>query len=296
MNKTQKTNIIVQAFLSKIISDEWVELNSEELRHLCQYVDFNKIPDRTIADNEVMHDMIPWESFDRMKIIRVVARNVRIADYVDLSKYNYTIREAREMLRIRPHLIDKINIDLEKMNHEEAFCLLTIGAEELSEKVDVSKYEFTAKEKFEIIEFNEFADGVIRSFDLSNLKDYHVCDMIINTGDIYFQSLDLNKLTARKWIEILENRPELLCYCNFLKFIQSDIYNSVELICLFPDENFDYLIKERNYKEELSAFGWEKLIINKPGKYINECCFWKLNETNWKNIVNVHPQLITYKT
>ena len=69
MNKNEKSNIIIQSHLSKIITDEWNELNQQELRYLCQYVNYEKIPDRTIADNEFLHSMIPWENLDRMKII-----------------------------------------------------------------------------------------------------------------------------------------------------------------------------------------------------------------------------------
>jgi len=296
MNKNEKTNIIIQAFLSKIISDEWTELKREELRHMCQYVDYNKIPDRIIANNEDMHDMIPWDNMDRMKIVRVVARNAKIADYVDLAKYNYSIREVKNMLRIQPFLLDKINVDLNKVGHEDAFSLLTIGVEEISNRIDIKKYDFTAKETYEIIEFNSFISNVVREFDLKKLKDYHICDIIINTGDEFFDILNLNNLTARKWLEILQVRPELFSYCDLKKFQQSDIYNSVELICLFPDEELDFLIQDRNYREELSALGWEKIIICKPNEYIDLCSYWKLNETNWKNITRYHPQLITYKT
>lgn len=297
MNKNEKSNIIIQAFLSKIISDEWSELNQMELRHLCQYVDYNKIPDRTIADNELLHDMIPWENFDRMKIVRVVARNIKLANFVDLSSYNYTIKEVKNMLKIRPVLLEKMNIDLEAICHEDAFSLLTIGAEEISNKIDIKKYDFTAKETYDIIEFNNFCDEIVRDFDdLNKLKDYHICNIIINTGDEYFDILDLKKLTARKWLEILQIRPELFEYCDLNKFKQSDIYNSIELICLFPQENLDFLIKDRDYIEELSALGWEKLIISKPNEFIDICCYWKLNETNWKNIISYHPQLIVYKT
>lgn len=295
MNKNEKSNIIIQAFLSKIISDEWSEMNQNELYHLCQYVDYNKIPDRTIADNELLHHMIPWHNLDRMKIVRIVARNIKITDFIDLSSYNYTIREVRNMLKMRPTLLDKLNIDLDVIRHEDAFSLLTIGAEEISNKIDIKKYDFTAKETYEIIEFNSFLDNVVREFDLNKLKDYHICNIIIKTGDEFFDILDLKKLTARKWLEILNVRPELFRYCDLSKFKQSDIYNSVELICLFPNEDLDFLIKDRDYIEELSALGWEKLIISKPNEFIDICCCWKFNETNWKNITNYHPQLIAYK-
>jgi hypothetical protein len=296
MNINEKTNIIIQAFLSKIISDEWHELSKDELYHICQYADYNKIPDRSIADNEELHKMIPWNKIDRMKIVRVVARNAKIADFVDLSKYNYAVKEIKNMLKIRPYLIDKINIDLNNIGHEDAFCLLTIGADEISKKVDIKKYNFTSKEIYEIIEYNNFSEDMIRNFDLKKLKDYHICDIIINTGNVFLNILDLKQLTARKWIEILKIRPELINHCDLNKFKQSDIYNSVELICLFKNQDFNFLIKDRKYKEELSALGWEKLIINSPSEYIDLCCYYKLNETNWKRIIEIHPHLIIYKT
>ena len=107
--------------------------------------------------------------------------------------------------------------------------------------------------------------------------------------------MNLKILTARKWIEILQVRPELLQHCDLNKFIQGDIFNSVELICLFEQEDFDFLIKNRYYQKELSAFGWEKLLISRPNEYAEICCYDKLNEANWKNILNVHPHLIFYK-
>lgn len=292
----KKTNIIIQSFLAKIVSEDWENVCGSEIAHLCQYVDFDKIPDRVIADNEEIYSIVPWEKVDRMKIIRVVARNLNIADLVDLTKYNYTIRETKNMLKIRPTLIYKIKKNLDELNHEDAFSLLTIGVEYLSEKINIKLYNFTPKEVYEIIEFNNFSQYIMIEVNLKELKDYHICDIIKNTGDIYYSLLDLTKLTARKWIEILSFQPQLFYDCDLKKFKESDIYNSVELISMFPNQDLDFLIKERSYKEELSALGWEKLIIARPNKYIDECCSSKLNETSWKRILDYHPQLIIYKS
>ena len=136
---------------------------------------------------------------------------------------------------------------------------------------------------------------IIFEINLKELKDYHICDIIKNTGKMHYSLLDLNKLTARKWIEILTFQPQLLYDCDFSKFKESDIYNSVELIFMYPNENLNFLIKDRNYKQELSALGWEKLIITHPDEYIHECCSNKLNETNWRKIINFHPQLVSFK-
>ena len=295
MNKNEKTNIIIQSFLSKTINDRWEELNKGEILHICKYVDYNKVPERVIADNEEIYTSVVWENVDRMKIVRLVARNSKIADLIDLSKYNYTVRETKNMLKIHPVLIDKLKIDIDKISHRDAFILLTIGREELSEKIDIRKYHFTPQESYEIIEYNYFAENIIEQINLSELKDYHICEIIKNTGEAYLNVLDLNKLTARKWVEILDVHPGLFNYCDLSKFEASDIYTSVELIGLFPEKDLNFLITNRNYKEELSALGWERIIISKPYEYIDKCCYWKLNENNWKAILEHHPDLIEYK-
>ena len=296
MNKNEKTNIIIQALLPQILSDSWKELNEDELFHICKYVDYNKIPDRVIADSEILQGFICWDNLDKMKIIRIVARNESVLRFVDLSKYKYTIKEIKAMLKIRPHLINEFNINFGAISHDDAFYLLTIGVKEISERVNMRNYDFTAKEIYKIIEHNYFEESIVDNFDLKKLKDYHVCQMIINTGEAYFDRMNLKILTARKWIEILQVRPELLQHCDLNKFIQGDIFNSVELICLFEQEDFDFLIKDRNCQDELSPLGWEKLMISKPEEYADICCYWKLNESNWKNILTIHPYLEKYKT
>jgi len=300
MNKIEKTNIILQSIMAKIISFDWEQLKENEIHHLLKFVDYEKIPERVLTDisqtfNEEIYSKIIWENMDRMKIVRLVARNEKISKYVDLSKYNYTIKEIKQTLKIRPNLIDKFKIDFENLNLDDAFSFLTIGIEDLLEKIDVTKYFFSPKETYEIIESNGFSEKTITTLNTKDLMDYHICDIIINTGDLYFYILDLKKLTARKWLKILIERPNLLYYCDLEKFKKSDIYNSVELVCLFPNEDLDYLIKERDFRSELSALGWEKLIINKPSEYVDLCCYWKFNETNWKNIIRYHPNLAIYK-
>ena len=295
IKKTEKTNIILQSFLCKIISEDSDVIKKSELNHLLKYVDYNKLPDRVIADNDYMHDMILWESMDRMKIVRIIARNANTIKYIDLSKYNYKIREVKNMLRIRPFLIDRLNFNLNTICHKDAFELLTIGIDEISEKINIRNFNFTSKESYEIIAFNDFEQTIVEQFNLKKLKDYHVADILIYTGIKYLNMVDINVLTARRWVEVLRERKELFEFCNLEKFKESDIYNSVELICLFPNENIDFIIKDRDFKQELSAFGWQKLIIAKPDEYVNCCCYWKLNDANWRNITFQHPNLIAYK-
>jgi hypothetical protein len=141
-----------------------------------------------------------------------------------------------------------------------------------------------------------FCEHVFGQLNISLLNDYYIVDIIKNTGRQYIYRLDLKKLTPKKWNEIFEVYPALIEFCDFKKYKESDIFYTAQLIYIFKAPELSYLIRERkNYKEELSAFGWEKLIIGQPGEFVDECMFCKLNENNWNRILYYHPELIVYK-
>lgn len=291
IKKSEKNKLIVQSFIDRIISNEWEEPTHPELCHICKFVDYDKIPDRVIADNEFLYDIIPWDKVDRMKVLRLVARGSNVINFVDLSKYNYTIREVRNTIKIRPNIIHSLNIDLTKLNQRDVFIALTIGLPQITNCINTHNYKFTPKEVYEIIEANNFPSKLTRSFDLSKLQDYHISDIIINTGYEFLDVLNINKLTARKWLDILHVRTDFIDLCNLEKFKESDIYNSVELICMFPDRDFNFLIKNRNYKDDVSPFGWYKLLMSRPHDFLEICSFDKLNKSYWLDILRHHPYL-----
>jgi len=47
--------------------------------------------------------------------------------------------------------------------------------------------------------------------------------------------------------------------------------------------------------DTISPFGWEKLLIEKPEKFLAHCNFNKLDENNWKYILKEHPEFHVYK-
>ena len=233
-----------------------------------------------------------------MKVVRIIARNPNALNFIDLATYNYDISEVNKAIKIYPELADIININTSNLNRKDAVNILNTGNKELSSNVDIKKYNFTSKEIYEFIKKSEFDENFIELSDFENMKDYQICETIMMTGTKYINQLQLDKLTARKWLEILKDDISLLEYCDLNKFIKSNIFNSVELVCLTKQDdsqNLHFLIKDRNYKKELSALGWERLIINFPKEYIDECCYWKLNESSWSNILFFHPNLSSYK-
>lgn len=297
MKNNNKIKLIVNSFLAYILEDDWSILNYGSLKHLVHNADYGLIPDSIIANNEEVYNNVEWERIGRMKLLRIISRNPSIIDSIDLDDYNFTIEESKYLLKAYPAMLDKLKIDLKNINKKEAYILLTLGVEEFLPKVEIEKYKFTSKESYEILKASQFDRYVFDKIRIEFLKDYHIADIIKYTGQKYIEELNFQKLTQKKWCEILEIHPNLLNYCELNKFKTGDIFNTVKLVSLYDDLNLSYLIKERkNYKDELSALGWEKLIISKPDDFIDECVCWKLNDNNWNKIISHHPKLIAYKT
>ena len=59
--------------------------------------------------------------------------------------------------------------------------------------------------------------------NLKILKDYHIVDILIATGDKFINLLNIAQLTANKWIEVLKEKPKLFSYCDLNVFFKSDI-------------------------------------------------------------------------
>lgn len=296
MNNNKKIKLIVDSFLTFILEGDWDILNYGTLKHLVKNCNIDILKDTIISDNKDIYENIVWSRVGRVKLLRLISRNPAIIDQIEIDKYKFTIEEAKYFLRLRPDMLETLKIDLNTISKKDAHILLTLGMPEFSTKIDIGKYYFTSKENYEILEKNLFKEYIFNSLKLNNLKDYHIADIIKHTGELYIHQLAIKKLTTKKWCEILDVQPSLLSFCNLEKFKEGDIFNTAKLVSLFQEPNLSYLIKEReDYKEELSALGWEKLIIAKPDEFIDECNFEKLNDNNWREILLYHPSLRAYK-
>ena len=194
------------------------------------------------------------------------------------------------MLKISPELSDDFKVDYENLSRKDAYVLFELGHYMFFERIDASKYNFDFIETFDIIEGHKFERRVLKKFDLNILRDYHLAEIVVETGDENLDLIDINKITPYYWLEVLRNKPNLLKYCNLELFKKKDIYYSIQLVKIFKDDNLFYLIEDRNYKKEISTFGWEELILTFP-EWIDKCNVEKLDERSWKRILKKHPTL-----
>jgi hypothetical protein len=69
------------------------ELTKDELIHIFNTIDYDKIEDRYLADDSRLYPYIKWDRIGKMQAVRMASRNLEILNFVDLKKHQYRIRE-----------------------------------------------------------------------------------------------------------------------------------------------------------------------------------------------------------
>ena len=97
------------------------------------------------------------------------------------------------------------------------------------------------------------------------------------------------------WLDLLCYQPGFIKHCNFDKFVSGDPFNLIQLITLFDEPDLSYLLDSID-KDEITALGWEKLLICNPSKYSSICDYSKIKENNWVEILKHQPELLKFKS
>lgn len=293
-------SIALDAFMVDLFCWHRDKLPRSILKHLTKTIDYNIVPDRVISDNQDVRELVKWERIEKMKLIRILVRCID-QDVEDIDKFevylrklDYKVKDLSHLLKRQPEYIKYFNIDLNKITTSEAARLLSFGHEYFLDKVDFSKYRFNYKESMNIIQGYKYDRDIIKKVNYKSLKGYQIAEILIHTNEVNLDLFDVGKLTSIDWLNLLEERENMLKICNFSKFKTGDIFYSIRLCCMFEAPDLSYLILDRDL-EEVSPFGWEKLLIEKPDIFLEHCNFSKLDENNWKNILEEHPQLDVYK-
>lgn len=267
----------------------------DELLHLFDSIDYETIEDRYLVDDPKLYPYIRWDKLTKMQAIRMAARNLDILNYVDLKKYQYKIREIFFLIKRDYNILFKyFDFDFKSLSHDDAHFLLCIGSEEFYNMIDIKKYEFNFIEMINIIRAYGYNKKVIIDLDYFELKNYQITEILIMTGEENLNLFDLNMLSTLNWLDLLMYQPDFLKFCNLQKFIEGDPFNLIQLIVLFDKPDLSYLLNNINLNN-ITPFGWEKLLIANPDKFKNLCDYKKLNENNWSVISAYSPELLEYK-
>ena len=270
-------------------------LTHNELKHLCKVIHYPSIPDRYFVDNPSIYPFIRWDKLTKMQAVRVVIRNSELLERVDLKKYDYRIKEVFFLIKQNPEMLfTHFNFNFSNLSHDDAYFLACLGNEEYINMLNLDNYNFNFIESMNIIKSHNYNKKIIMLLPYLELKSYQISEILINTGETCMDLFDLTKLTTLDWLDLLPHQPDFLDYCDFEIFKKGDPFNLIQLVVMFDEPDLSHLIFEID-KRKITAFGWEKLLISNPDKYIDICDFYKIRENNWLVISHYHPHLLVHK-
>ena len=114
-----------------------------ELISLCENADPDMFTDISVADNQVVQENFRWEKVRPKRLSRMMARAIDLG-YIDLlnqinmKAMKIRIGDLKPLLRRRPEMIERFNLDLQKINNVEAHMLLELGQPYFLDHIDVS--------------------------------------------------------------------------------------------------------------------------------------------------------------
>lgn len=292
---SQDFAFITNCMLNYTFCTQSTTLSHDELTHLCNVINYPSIEDRYLVDNPGLYPYIKWDRLGKMQSIRIVARNMELLKVIDLKKHQYRIREVFFLIKRNfDILFTHFNFDFENLSQDDAYFLLCLGQDKFLKMIDFSKYSFNFIETNDIIKAYECRRDVIMSLNYKELKSYQVAEILIMTGKEFLDLFDLDILTTLDWLKVLMYQPNFINRCDFNKFIEGDPFNLIQLIVLFEKPDLSYLIEKIDL-DDITPFGWERLLIGKTEKFKNLCRFEKLKENNWSVIAAENPELLIYK-
>lgn len=251
---------------------------------LSKFINPNFIDDKSLLSNDRIKNHIDWDKLDKLKLLRLIIRDKYVLERLDLNKHDFTLKDLIPVFMMHPDLIEYFEIDYNNLTPIDAINLLKINTVFI-EKIDLSKYKYSKNEIVQILESFHGCPKIIENLNIENLDHYAIRALIMKSGEKYIDKLDLKKLKALDWLEILTKKPEFIKHCNLELFTIGDCFLLTKLVQIIPD--LDYLIEEN--KDKISALGWESLLIFDHEKYSKYCNFDCLSKKNWLNITTYHP-------
>tara|TARA_B100000963_G_scaffold326727_1_gene313992 strand:+ start:2067 stop:2969 length:903 start_codon:yes stop_codon:yes gene_type:complete len=289
------SDILSNAFSHSIAISLFNEKNKELIPHNLFNFFKNKINPNTILDKDLvkrveLHNNINWDIIEKNKAIRVLSRDVSLFERIDIEKLEISTADLYPIFIQHPELIHEFVKDFDKITPLEAIRLLECN-EDLIDYIDISKYKFSKKDMMEMVKKFRTSVRIMERLDLESLEHYSTRKLLCRTGVDYIDRLNISQLKASDWLEVLEQHPNLLEYCDLNIFEKNDCYLLTKLAIKFPE--LDYLIIKNS--DKISALGWENLIKEDLDRYEEICKWEKFTESNWIKVIKKHPHLSSLK-
>jgi len=246
-----------------------------DLIKICNSDNANVFSDMNIVDNDVVRANFPWEQFNPKRICRIMARlmdsnNESVLDEIDFLKMKIKLRNIKPILIRDPSVIFRFKNDLKKLTDNEAAFLLELGSDYFLSMINIQGRKFTEIQQYAICKAYDYRRSVIAKFDPRNFDGFHTAEIIKKTHRENLDILSLEKMKMIDWINLLTHSPDLYDLCNPEKFKKEPIMFLIELAIISDDqEAYDMILKSD--LNDITPFGWERLINNRPEMFTSLC-------------------------
>jgi len=246
------------------------DISDEFFKKLINFIDLSNINDREFFSNDRIKKFVNYDKINKKQLIRLAARNPEILNKVNIGKFKFKIKELEYFLKMWPEYIHLFEFDLKRVSGDELLILLKINPNYATEadfnNINFSKYHIT-----ELIKNYYHRSFIINKIlELNNVLDsFQIRNLILKTGNTYFEKIRLDILNELDWYTILQNRPDLFEFCDISIFEKNDCYLLTKLARYIPEIE-PYIIKN---KDKISNLGWENLLHLNFERYYPLCCF-----------------------
>lgn len=267
----------------------------DELISLCKNADPDLFTDISVADNDIVQENFRWDKVRPKRLARMMARAIDLGYasllfHIDTKVMKLHVKDLRHLLRRSPESIERFNIDLSKISNVEAIILLELGKTYFLDKIDIKGRKFSLIQQYDICNAYDFDRAALSLFDCKRFDGFQTKEIMKRTGDKSVDLLNPRSLKLVDWLDLLSEKPDMYRYCNLDDFKNEPISQLISLAVKANNDEVYSLIRKKNL-DEVSPFGWEKLMSHRPEMFKDVCDYKKFDALNKKNVLASHPHL-----
>lgn len=250
-------------------------LTQEELVAICRSQSPDVFTDMNIVDNDTVRTNFPWEKLRPHRLCRILARLIdtgqdEVLHGFDLSRVRMKLVDIKPLLIREPSIILRFMPDMSRMTDNEAAFLLALGKEYFLENITINGRKFTEIQQYAICKAYDYRRSVIAMFKCRKFDGFHVAEIMKRTGRENIDLLSLDHMKIIDWIGLLSHSPDLYDLCVPSRYKDEPIMFLIELAAIMDDQTVYDMILQRDLNE-VTPFGWERLVRERPDTFLSLC-------------------------
>lgn len=288
----QIIELVENGIISYVFKNNHESMPNELFQYFLNNTGINNIDDYSCLRDKRIRSLIDWNKVPKNKILRLITRDTSLIDEINFDLHLFTITELEIFLKFNPEYISKLNIDFENITPKE--CIIILGIDQNAHYyINFNKIQFSRLDIQTLVKKFAQNEDIINALDFNSMDNFIQKNLLKKTGDKYLGDLNLEKFTVLDWLDLIQSKPTLFKYCNLDLFVKGDCYYLTKLAQL-SNEKIIYELIEKN-KNNLSALGWQNLLILDFKKYSPICNWAILKNGNYKILKKSIPDIENYR-